>query len=101
MATAVEKEIGVFYTHGNRVIVIPDEPLSMSPGGIHLPDKVAEKPRTGSLYRLGKKAFEDDPVRPAVGDTLYFSKYAGSEIELNGESYLVLRDEDVLAVVSR
>ena len=73
-------------------------------GGIIIPDSAKEKPQEGEVLAVGNgKVLEDGkyiPLDVNVGDRVLFSKYAGTEIKLEGQEYLIMREEDVLAIVS-
>jgi chaperonin GroES len=87
----------------DRVIVKRLEEDRTSPGGIVIPDTAAEKPVRGKIVSVGKgKILEDGRVRPCdikVGDTILFGKYTGTEVKVEGEELLVMREEDVMAVI--
>ena len=87
----------------DRVIVKRLEEDRTSPGGIVIPDTAAEKPVQGKIMAVGKgKILEDGNVRPLdvkVGDKILFGKYSGTEVKLDGEDLLVMREEDVMAVI--
>jgi chaperonin GroES len=87
----------------DRVIVKRLEEERKSPGGIVIPDTAAEKPIQGKIVAVGKgKILEDGNVRPLdvkVGDTILFGKYSGTEVKVDGEELLVMREEDVMAVI--
>ena len=87
----------------DRVIVKRLEEERTSPGGIVIPDTAAEKPVQGKIVAVGKgKILEDGQVRPLdvkVGDKILFGKYSGTEVKLDGEELLVMREEDVMAVI--
>ena len=72
-------------------------------GGIIIPDTAKEKPEQGKIVAVGKGKVNDDgklmPVGVKVGDTILFGKYSGSEIKLDGEEHLIMREEDILGVV--
>ena len=72
-------------------------------GGIIIPDTAKEKPEQGKIVAVGKGRVNDDgklmPVGVKVGDTILFGKYSGSEVELDGEEHLIMREEDILGVV--
>ncbi len=72
-------------------------------GGIIIPDTAKEKPQQGKVVAAGKgKVGEDGKVIPLdvkVGDTILFGKYAGSEIKIDGEEHLILREDDILGVI--
>lgn len=87
----------------DRVIVKRLEEARTSPGGIVIPDTAAEKPVQGKIVAVGKgKILEDGQVRPCdvkVGDRILFGKYSGSEVQLEGDELVVMREEDVMAVI--
>jgi chaperonin GroES len=87
----------------DRVIVKRLEEERTSPGGIVIPDSAAEKPIQGKVVAIGKgKILEDGKVRPLdvkVGDKILFGKYSGTEVKVDGEDLLVMREEDVMAVI--
>jgi chaperonin GroES len=72
-------------------------------GGIIIPDTAKVKPEQGKIVAIGKGRVNDDgklmPVGVKVGDTILFGKYSGSEVELDGEEHLIMREEDILGVV--
>ena len=88
----------------DRVIVKRLEEERTSPGGIVIPDTAAEKPIQGRIVAVGKgKILEDGQVRPLdvkVGDKILFGKYSGTELKLNGEEYLMMREEDILGIMN-
>jgi chaperonin GroES len=87
----------------DRVIVKRLEEERMSAGGIVIPDSAAEKPVQGKVMAVGKgKILEDGSVRALdvkVGDKILFGKYSGTEVKVDGEELLVMREEDLLAVI--
>ena len=87
----------------DRVIVKRLEEERTSPGGIVIPDTAAEKPMQGKIVAVGNgKILEDGQVRPLdvkVGDKILFGKYSGNEVKVDGEDLVVLREEDVMAVI--
>ena len=86
----------------DRVIVKRLEEERTSPGGIVIPDSAAEKPVQGKIMAVGKgKILEDGTVRPLdvkVGDKILFGKYSGTEIKIDGEELVVMREDDLMAV---
>ena len=88
---------------GDRVIIRVLEKEEKTKSGIFLPDTAKEKPQEGEVVAVGiGKVYESGQrVAPevAVGDRVIFAKYAGSEVKLNGETYLILSERDVLAVL--
>mgnify|MGYP001240883445 FL=1 len=86
---------------GNRVVVEPEEgDEQVSAGGIYIPDTAKEKPQEGTIVAVGPGRLTDDgnrvPMDVAVGDTVVYSKYAGTEYKEGEIEYLVLRDDDIL-----
>ncbi len=87
----------------DRVVVRRKEEETTSPGGIVLPDSATEKPVQGEIIAAGNgKILESGQVRPLdvkVGDTVLFGKYSGTEVKVNGEEVLVMREEDIMGVI--
>ena len=87
----------------DRVVVRRIEAEEKSTGGIIIPDTAKEKPQQGKVIAVGKGKVNDDgkltPHDVKVGDTILFGKYSGSEIKLDGEEHLIMREEDILGVV--
>jgi chaperonin GroES len=87
----------------NRVIVKRLEEDRASPGGIVIPDTVAEKPTQGKIIAVGKgRILENGQVRPCdlkAGDKILFGKYGGTEVKFEGEELVIMREEDVMAVI--
>ena len=87
----------------DRVIVEREEEERTSAGGIVIPDTATEKPIRGKVVATGKgKILEDGTVRPldvGVGDKVLFGKYSGTEIKIDGDELLVMREEDIMAVI--
>ena len=87
----------------DRVIVKRLEEERTSAGGIVIPDSATEKPIQGKVVAVGKgKILEDGTVRPLdvkVGDKILFGKYAGTEVKVDGDELVVMREEDVMAVI--
>ena len=86
---------------GNRIVVEPsEEDAQMSAGGIYIPDTAKEKPQEGKVVAVGPGKLTDDgkriPMELAVGDTVVYSKYGGTEFREGDIEYLVLREDDVL-----
>jgi len=89
---------------GDRVIVSPNEDDEQrTASGLVIPDTAKEKPVTGTVLAVGPGELNDDgdrtPVDVAPGDTVVYSKYAGTELKYEGEEYLMLASRDLLAVV--
>ena len=87
----------------DRVLVRRLEEEEVSKGGIIIPDSAKEKPAEGEIVAAGSgKKTEDGKIIPLdvkTGDKILFSKYSGSEIKLDGEEFLIMREDDILAVV--
>jgi chaperonin GroES len=87
----------------DRVIVKRMEEERTTPGGIVIPDNAAEKPIKGEVVAVGNgKILENGDVRPLdvkVGDKVLYGKYAGTEIKIDGEEYLVMREDDIVGVI--
>lgn len=88
----------------DRVVVSPaEEESATSPGGIIIPDTAKEKPQQGSIVAVGPGRTTDEgtliEMGVSVGDTVIYSKYAGTEYSQNGNDYLILRESDILAIV--
>ena len=87
----------------DRVIITRLEEEKVSAGGIVIPDTAAEKPIRGEVIAAGNgKILEDGKVRPIAvkkGDKVLFGKYSGTEVKVDGQELLVMREEDILAVI--
>ena len=87
----------------DRVVVRRKEEETTTPGGIVLPGSATEKPVQGEVIAAGNgKILENGEVRALdvkVGDTVLFGKYSGTEVKLNGEDVLVMREEDIMGVI--
>jgi chaperonin GroES len=90
---------------GNRVLVEPIEQDEVTAGGIVLPDTAKEKPQQGMILAVGPGARDEDgeriPLDVAKGDKVLFAKYSGTEIKVDGKKYLILREDDILAIVGK
>ena len=88
----------------DRIVVKPSEEEQTTTSGIVIPDTAKEKPQEGSVVAVGPGRFEEGqrvPLDVAVGDTVIYSKYGGTEVKVEGDEYLTLSARDVLAVVSK
>ena len=89
----------------DRVIVKRIQEEEKTKGGIIIPDTAQEKPQEGKVVAVGKgKANEDGKVVPLdvkVNDRILFGKYSGSEITMDGEEHLIMREEDILGVIEK
>lgn len=89
---------------GDRVVVRPSEKEEVTKSGIVLPDTAKEKPQEGEVVAVGPGKLGEDgkrlPMEVKEGDKVLFAKYAGTEIKLEDQEYLILRDTDILAITS-
>ncbi len=89
----------------DRIIVKRVEEESKTAGGIFIPETAKEKPQQGEVVAVGNgKRGEDGKVYPVdlkVGDKVLFGKYAGSEVKLEGQDYLIMREDDILGVIEK
>ena len=87
----------------DRVLIRRTEEERKSPGGIVIPDSATEKPIRGEVIAAGKgKVLENGEVRPLelkAGDKVLFGKYSGTEVKVDGEELLVMKEDDVMAVI--
>ncbi len=87
---------------GDRVIVEPQSAEQVTKFGVYIPDTAQEKPQTGVVISVGPGRIADDgkpiPMTLQKGDVVLFAKYGGTEIKIDGQSYLIVRENDVLAV---
>jgi len=85
---------------GDRVLIKPTPKEEVSKGGIILPDTAKEKPQEGQIMAVGPGRLTEDGKRIAmevkVGEKVLYAKYAGTEIKLDGEEYLIVRESDIL-----
>lgn len=90
---------------GSRVVVEPIEQEEITAGGIVLPETAKEKPQQGIILAVGPGDRDEDGDRidmdVAVGDKILFAKYSGTEIKLDGKKLLILRESDILAIISK
>ena len=99
---ATATKVGIRPLH-DRVIVSRIEEGEQKVGGIIIPDSAKEKPQQGKVMAVGKGRVSDDgkviPLDVKAGDKILFGKYSGSEIKVDGEELLIMREEDILGVV--
>jgi chaperonin GroES len=89
---------------GDRIIVEVLEEDQTTASGIVIPDSAKEKPQRGRVLAVGKGKYEDGDLIPLdveAGDEIVFSKYGGTEVKVEGEEYLILRESDVLAKIDK
>jgi chaperonin GroES len=95
--TTMAKKVNVTPLH-DRVIVKAAAAEEKTAGGIIIPDTAKEKPQRGTVIAAGPGK-KDEPVTVKTGDTVLYGKYAGTEIQIDGEDYLIMRESDILAIV--
>src|SRR5687767_11772652 len=87
----------------DRVVVKPLEESEQMRGGLYIPDTAKEKPQQGEVVAAGPGRFDDKgnrlPMDVKAGDKVLYGKYSGTEVTIDGEQYLILRESDVLAIV--
>ncbi len=88
---------------GDRVVVKPAQREEVTKSGIVIPDTAKEKPQEGTIIAVGSGRLLDNgdraPLDLSAGDRVLFAKYGGTEFKLDGEEYLVLKENDILAVI--
>ncbi len=82
----------------DRVLVQPQEAETKTASGIYIPDSAKEKPQQGKVVAVGK-GNKDHDMTVKVGDIVLYGKYSGSELKYGGNDYLIMREEDILAII--
>lgn len=82
----------------DRVVVAPQAAETKTASGLYIPDSAKEKPQQGKVAAVGKGK-EDHKMTVKVGDTVLYGKYSGTELKLEGTDYLIMREDDILAIV--
>ena len=89
----------------DRILVKRVEEETATKGGIIIPDTAKEKPAEGEVVAVGQGKFDDDGDRIAlevkVGDRILFGKYSGTEVKIEGDEYLIMREDDVLGIIEK
>jgi chaperonin GroES len=89
----------------DRVLVRRVEADEKTSGGIIIPDTAKEKPQEGEVIAVGEGKYKEDGTRQTLdvkaGDRVLFGKYSGSEIKLDGEEFLIMREDEILGIISR
>jgi chaperonin GroES len=90
---------------GDKILVKRLEAMEVSKGGIVLPDSAKEKPQEGKVVSLGEGRVTEEgknaPFTVKKGDRVIFTSYAGSEVKIDGEEYLILSEDDIMAIVQK
>ncbi len=88
---------------GDRLLVKREEPSETVRGGIIIPDSAKEKPQEGKVVAVGKGRLDEEGKRVKMevkkGDRILMGKYAGTEVKLDGEEHIIMREDDVLAIL--
>jgi chaperonin GroES len=89
----------------DRILVRRLEEQETTPGGIIIPDTAKDKPQEGEVLAVGKGKINEDgkvfPLDVKAGDRILFGKYAGTDINIEGEEYLIMREDEVLGIVAK
>ncbi|GAB2662070.1 co-chaperone GroES [Flavihumibacter cheonanensis] len=91
------KKLNITPLH-DRVVVKPAPAEEKTAGGIIIPDTAKEKPQRGTIVAAGTGK-KDEPMTVKVGDTVLYGKYAGTELQLDGGDFLIMRESDILAII--
>ncbi|MEM7578463.1 MAG: co-chaperone GroES [Mastigocoleus sp.] len=101
---AVSLSVSTVKPLGDRVFVKVNASEEKTAGGLYLPDTAKEKPQVGEVVSIGEGKIKDDGARQAmdvkVGDKVLYSKYAGTDIKLGTDEYVLLSEKDILAIVN-
>ena len=103
MATATAKKLKI-RPLDDRIVIQQSTAEEVTAGGIVLPDSAQEKPQRGEVVAAGPGKLLDSGERGTmdlnVGDQVFYAKYSGTNVEINGEDYVILRESDILAIVN-
>jgi len=91
--------------HDRVIIRRIEESSNQTAGGLFIPDTAKEKPQEGEVIAVGEGKYKEDGTRQTLdvkaGERVLFGKYSGSEIKLDGEEYLIMREDEILGIISR
>ena len=91
--------------HDRVIIRRIEDNVNQTAGGLFIPDSAKEKPQEGEVIAAGDGKYKEDGTRQALdvktGDRILFGKYSGSEIKLDGEEYLIMREDEILGIIER
>jgi len=82
----------------DRVVIEPDAAEQKTASGIIIPDTAKEKPQQGTVVAIGPGT-KDNPITVKAGDTVIYGKYAGTEFHLDGKDYMIMRENDIIAII--
>jgi chaperonin GroES len=91
--------------HDRVIIRRIEDTVNQTAGGLFIPDTAKEKPQEGEVIAAGEGKYKEDGTRQTLdvkaGDRVLFGKYSGSEIKLDGEEYLIMREDEILGIIER
>jgi len=91
--------------HDRVIIRRIEDSVNQTAGGLYIPDTAKEKPQEGEVIAAGDGKYKEDGTRQALdvkaGDRVLFGKYSGSEIKLDGEEYIIMREDEILGIINR
>ena len=91
--------------HDRVIIRRIEESSNQTAGGLFIPDTAKEKPQEGEVIAVGEGKYKEDGTRQTLdvkaGDRILFGKYSGSEIKLDGEEFIIMREDEILGIISR
>ena len=91
--------------HDRVILRRIEDSTNQTAGGLYIPDTAKEKPQEGEVIAVGEGKYKEDGTRQTLdvkaGDRVLFGKYSGSEIKLDGEEFLILREDEILGIISR
>lgn len=91
--------------HDRVIIRRIEDSVNQTAGGLFIPDTAKEKPQEGEVIAAGEGKYKEDGTRQTLdvkaGDRVLFGKYSGSEIKLDGEEYLIMREDEILGIIER
>ncbi len=91
--------------HDRVILKRIEDTQNQTAGGLFIPDSAKEKPQEGEVIAAGEGKYKEDGTRQSLdvkkGDRVLFGKYSGSEIKLDGEEYLIMREDEILGIISR
>jgi chaperonin GroES len=91
--------------HDRAIIRRIEDSAQQTAGGLFIPDTAKEKPQEGEVIAVGEGKYKEDGTRQTLdvkaGDRVLFGKYSGSEIKLDGEEFLIMREDEILGIISR
>ena len=91
--------------HDRVILRRIEDSVNQTAGGLYIPDTAKEKPQEGEVIAVGEGKYKEDGTRQVLdvkaGDRVLFGKYSGSEIKLDGEEFLIMREDEILGIISR